>query len=699
MSGPSSTERVRMEELARLVRHHDRRYYLDAAPEITDREYDALLDELRALEARHPDHVDPNSPTRRVGGIVASGFVSAPHSVPMLSLDNTYDPDELRAFDVRVRRHPAVADDDVEVRYHGELKIDGVAVALRYEQGALTLGLTRGDGSAGEVITQNLRTVRDAPLHLDLPDRRSEGRRGDHGIPDGVRAALAAGTLEVRGEVYLPREEFDRINQERAADGLERYMNPRNTAAGTLKLLDSSLVAGRRLRAFFYQLVDDAALGITSQAEALDVLARLGFRVNEHRGVFDGVDAILDYATEMQALRPGLGYDIDGVVVKVDDFALQRALGATARAPRWGIAYKFETEEATTRVAGIELQVGRTGAITPVAHLEPVVLLGTTVKRATLHNMDEIGRLDVRVGDEVVIVKGGEIIPKVVRVVADARPEGTHAFVIPDACPSCGTELVRTEGEVALRCPNHACPEQVERRISHFASRTAMDVEGLGTKLVSQLVAKELVVDPADLYALDADTLAGLERMGEKSAANLVAAIEASKARPLARLLFGLGIRHVGVTAARTLARELGSLPAIMDADEETLVALDEVGEIMAGSVVRYFADPANRAHAMRLVELGLTAIEERPPQDEAPGPLHGLTFVITGTLDGVSRDEMKARIESLGGSVTGSVSKKTDYLVAGEKAGSKLTKAKKLGVSVVDQNGFDALVTDRSPA
>jgi DNA ligase (NAD+) len=683
-----------MAELARLIRHHDRRYYLDAAPEISDREYDALLAELEALEARFPGQLDPNSPTRRVGGEVASGFVAAPHSVPMLSLDNTYDPDELRAFDERVRRHREVMRGLAPVRYHTELKIDGVAVALRYVRGSLELGLTRGDGASGEVITQNLRTVRDVPLRIE-PELLTDAPV----VPAGVLEALASGTLEVRGEIYLPHAEFERINAARDEQGLDRYMNPRNTAAGTLKLLDSSVVAGRRLRAFVYQLVDDDALGIESQDQALHTLSRLGFRVNPYRGVVDTVDDVLDYAGRMHALRPDLGYDIDGIVVKLDDFRLQRALGATARAPRWGIAYKFETEEAITRVEGIELQVGRTGAVTPVAHLAPVVLLGTTVKRATLHNMDEIARLDVRVGDEVVIVKGGEIIPKVIRVVDGSRPSGTSPFVIPKTCPSCGTPLVRTEGEVALRCPNHGCPEQVRRRISHFASRTAMDIEGLGTKLVAQLVDRGLVVDPADLYALEAPTLTGLDRMGPKSATNLVEAIRASRQRPLARLVFALGIRHVGVTAARTLARELGSLGAIMDAEEQTLVDLDEVGEIMARSVVRYFADPPNRHHAERLIALGLTVTEERPLPASTPAPLAGLTFVLTGTLAGTTREEMKARIESLGGSVTGSVSAKTDYLVAGEKAGSKLRKAEALRVSVIDEEGFEALVAERSLA
>ncbi len=686
---PTRAETKRMETLRRLIRHHDRRYYVDADPEISDREYDRLFQELVELERRFPDTVPDDSPTHRVGGAPVEGFPTEPHTTAMLSLDNTYDEAELREFDKRVRKLAARD----RVAYFVELKIDGVAVSLRYRGGRLVLGLTRGDGFQGEVVTSNLRTVRDIPLRLE--------RKGK----------VAGLDLEVRGEVYLPRSRFEALNAARAGAGEKLYANPRNTAAGTLKLLDPKEVARRKLRAMMYQLVGPEGVGVADQASALSFLADHGFRVNAANRLCDGIDEVLAFGAEWARRRGELDYDIDGIVVKVDDLSLQRTLGSTARAPRWGIAYKFETQEAITRIVGITLQVGRTGAITPVANLEPVELLGTVVKRATLHNMDEIVRLDARVGDTVAVEKGGEIIPKVTRVLADRRAGGEKVFRPPSKCPSCDTPLVRAEGEVALRCPNRRCPEQVKRRVEHFASRHALDIEGLGTKLVEQLVDSGRVVDPADLYTLTADELAALERMGEKSAANLVNALDASKSRSLGRLIFALGIRHVGVGAAKSLAQAFGSLDALAEADRETLTGMDEIGEVMADSIVSFFEDKETARHLERLAKAGLRLREPKAravaagavgttaaggSPGGARGPLQGLTFVVTGTLENATRDEIQERIESLGGRVTGSVSQKTDYVLAGENPGSKLAKAGKLGVTVLDEAAFEKLVRDR---
>lgn len=667
--------REEMASLRATIRHHDRRYYVDADPEISDRAYDALFQKLLDLEAAYPDAVPPDSPTHRVGAEPAEGFETVPHTVRMLSLENTYDEGELTAFDERVVR----ALGEGRNVYHVELKIDGVAVALRYERGQLVTGLTRGDGRTGEVITQNLRTVRDIPLALEREGARVET------------------DLEVRGEVYLPQSAFARLNAGRAEAGERLYANPRNTAAGTLKLLDSRVVAARGLRAFVYQVLQDGSQGLASQNEALEWLASLGFRVNPYHRVVEGARGILAYAEEMVALRPELDYAIDGIVVKVDRLSDQIELGATSRAPRWSIAYKFETEEAVTRVTEIAVQIGRTGTLTPVARLEPVEILGTTVKRATLHNMDEVERLGVRVGDWVTIEKGGEIIPKVTRVLEERRDGSETVYHPPTHCPECGTELVRQEGEVALRCPNRGCPEQVRRRIEHFASRSAMDIEGVGVKLIDQLVKEKMVADPADLYALTVDRLAGLERMGEKSAANVVAAIDASGAQPLSRVIFALGIRHVGVTSAQTLARAMRSMEALMAADVETLVALDDVGEIVAASIREFFDDKENVRHIQRLREAGLTMEEtDSVYADSEPAVLHGLTFVVTGTLPHMTRGELTSRIDALGGKVTGSVSKKTSYVVAGESPGSKLARAEALGVAILDEAAFVALVEER---
>ncbi len=668
---PTKVERKRMEELQELIRHHDRRYHVDADPEISDREYDSLFHELIELEKRYPDAVPDDSPTHRVGGTSVEGFPSEPHTEQMLSLDNTYEESELREFDERVRRRLSTR----AVRYFVELKIDGVAVSLRYRTGRLSQSLTRGDGLTGDVITSNIRTIRDIPLRLECDGKLDDAE------------------LEVRGEAYLSRSRFESLNAEKADAGEKLYANPRNTTAGTLKLLDAGEVARRKLGAFVYQVLEPERHGLSTQEEALEFLVDRAFPVNDARRVCNGLEEVMAFAEEWSDRRSELDYDIDGIVIKLDDFALQRHLGATARSPRWGIAYKFETEEAVTTVKEISLQVGRTGAVTPVAELEPVTLLGTVVKRATLHNMDEIARPDVRLGDAVAIEKGGEIIPKVKRVLLEQRPSGATVFEEPSRCPSCKKGLVRDEGEAILRCTNRACPDQVRRRIEHFAGRQAMDIEGLGDKLIEQLVAEELIADPADLYSLTAAELADLERMGEKSAENLIQALETSKTRPLARLIFALGIRHVGIGAAKVLARKTGSLKKLMAKGRNALAGMDDIGDIMADSIVSYFADPQSRDLIERLGAVGVKPRVERAATS-GPGPFEGLTFVVTGTLTSATREEIKARIEALGGRVTGSVSGKTNYLVAGENPGSKLSKAESLGVEVVDEEGFDQLAT-----
>jgi DNA ligase (NAD+) len=667
----SSDTKARLAELRDRIRHHDRLYYVEAAPEIEDREYDALFRELLDLERESGLPVPDDSPSRRIGDRPSEGFTSKSHTEAMLSLDNTYEADELRAFDARARKGL----EGETPRYHAELKIDGVAVSLRYVNGVFERGLTRGDGAVGDDVTANLRTVRDIPLRLlGSPPRE----------------------LEVRGEVYLPRSRFDAINAEREEAGENRYRNPRNTTAGTLKLLDPREVSRRGLRCFVYHLLRPRGHEVTSQDAAMTWLTGRGFRVNDHRTVCADIDGVLTFAQDVLDVRAGLDYDIDGIVVKVNEIADQAELGSTARAPRWAIAYKFETEEAVTTVVDITFQVGRTGAITPVANLEPVELLGTVVKRATLHNMDEVLRLGVRKGDTVAVEKGGEIIPKVTRVLTD-HPRGQHKFRAPTECPTCETPLVTSEDEVALRCPNHACADQVRRRIQHFAARGAMDIEGLGAKTIEQLVEAKLVTDPADLYGLDLETLVALDRMGEKSAQNLLDGLAASKHRPLSKLVFALGVRHVGTTSAHALANRFHTLDALMAADLDTLIAVDDVGEIVARSIVDFFADGDMAIHIERLRGHGLTFEEPNATGAVEGGPLEGLTFVITGTLVGGSRDDAKSRIESLGGKVTGSVSKKTDYLLAGEKAGSKKAKAETLGVEVLDEDGFERLVTERS--
>jgi len=645
------------------IRRHEHLYYVLNRPEISDREFDALERELRELEAGFPELVSPDSPTQRVGEKPSEEFPTFVHRVPMLSLDNTYSEEELREFEERIFR----AVGRREIAYVTELKVDGLSMALHYERGRLARAVTRGDGVRGDEVTPNARAIRAIPLVL----------RGER-APD---------ELEVRGEVYLPRSRFEAINREREEAEEEPFANPRNAAAGTMKSLDARVVAERGLNVFLYQIAHLRGPEVSSQWEALERLRDWGLRTNPVSRRCHGLGAVLEFCAEWREKRGSLEYDIDGVVVKVDDFVLQRELGFTTKFPRWAIAYKYPAVQAATVVRAIEVQVGRTGKLTPVAILDPVLLAGSTVSRATLHNEEEVARKAVRVGDTVLIEKGGEVIPKVVRVLEERRPPGTEPWRPPERCPACGTQALRAEGEVDRRCPNSSCPAQIEERLKHFARREAMDIEGLGDALVHQLVDKGLVRDFADLYRLRISDLVDLERMAEKSASNLLAQIERSKSRELRRLLFGLGIRFVGERAALLLARHFRGLGALAAASVEEIDDLYEIGPAVAQSVHDWFRDPANRRLVARLVKAGLRT--EAGEAAAGSTAFQGMQFVLTGTLDSMTRDEAKAAIEERGGRVTSSVSKKTAVVVAGREPGSKLERARQLGVRCVDEAGF----------
>jgi len=663
------TTRAALEALKRTLRRHDRLYYVEAQPEIADREYDALYKALLDAEKLHPDWVTPDSPSQRVSEQPLGGFRTVRHSAPMLSIDNGYSLEEWREFDARVRK----ALDAPAVDYVVELKIDGVAIVLRYDDGQFALGITRGDGTVGDDVTQNLRTLKGLPLTL-----------GDD---------APKGTLEVRGEVYLERRQFDAINAAREAEGEALYANPRNLTAGSLKMLDAREVARRELSYFAYAVADPAGFGAATQHEVLARLKGLGLRVNPHARRVHGADAVEKEIERWAKGRDKLGYDTDGLVIKVDDLGQQAVLGATSKSPRWALAYKFETESAVTRLLDIRVQVGRTGAVTPVADLEPVLLLGTRVARATLHNLDEVRRLDIRIGDQVVVEKGGEVIPKVVRPLIEQRTGKERVFEFPTACPDCGTPLVHEEGEAVIRCDGPACPAQRRARLLHYASKGAMDIAGLGEAVVEQLVAQELANDPADLYGLTAETLAGLERMGGKSAANLARGIAESKMRPLDRLLFGLGIRHVGKTIAHSIATHFGTLERVREATLEQFLEVDDVGPVVAESLARWFESDAGHDLLARLASAGVApAPIERLA---ANAPWAGFTFVLTGTLEHHTRLSAAAAVQALGGTVAGSVSKKTHVVVAGTEAGSKLDKANELGVRVLDEAQFDAALAN----
>ena len=661
-----------IEKLREEIRRHDELYYVNESPEISDREYDALLERLQKLEQDHPDLITPDSPTQRVGGRPAEGFLKVVHSRQMLSLDNSYNIDELRAFDERCRRLA----EGRPLDYVAELKIDGLSLSLQYADGLLVRGVTRGDSRTGEDVTQNARTIRSVPLRL-----RSE-------------AKLLDSQIEVRGEVFLPREIFEKTNAEREEAGEPRFANPRNAASGAIRQLDSRLVARRKLDMFVYDLfVGGGRKPFRTHWEALEWLQQAGFHVNPHRKVCETIDAVIEFANKKEELRDDLGYEIDGLVVKVNSTALQDEFGATTKAPRWAIAYKYAARQASTQVLDIQIQVGRTGALTPVAHLEPVLLAGTTVARVTLHNEDEIKRLGLKIGDWVMIEKGGDVIPKVVSVITSKRTGKEKEFKPPQDCPVCNTPIVRVEGEVVPRCLSADCVAKRLGGLLHFASRRAMRIEGLGESLALQLVSENLVKDVGDLYSLTLDQVAGLERMAKKSATNLLDQIEASKKRELTNLIYGLGIRHVGERTAGILAHEAGSLDRLAEMSVEELDAIPEIGLTVAESVRDWFADEGNRALCDRLRAAGVTTETTRTNSDVVDERFNGKQFVLTGTLAGFTRDEARALIEARGGRVNSSVSKKTDYVVAGEAAGSKLDKAESLGVTVIDEQAFKEML------
>ncbi|MBA2339580.1 MAG: NAD-dependent DNA ligase LigA [Pyrinomonadaceae bacterium] len=663
------------EEAERLrgeLRRHEELYYVYDNPEISDAEYDALMQRLQEIEEAHPELQTPDSPTVRVGGRPAEGFNEFVHRRQMLSLDNSYNIEELRRFDERCRRLA----DERAFEYVAELKIDGLSLALHYESGVLANGVTRGDGRRGEDVTGNVRTIRSIPLRLNKVDLKDE--------------------FEVRGEAYLSRETFERINAEREESSEARFANPRNAAAGTLRQLDPRIVARRKLSFFAYDALAGDRKPFATHWEALEWLKASGFQVNPHRALCSTIDEVIEFCNRMESERDELEYEIDGVVVKVNSTALQEEFGQTTKAPRWAIAYKYPARQATTQVLSIVVQVGRTGALTPVANLEPVQLAGTIVARATLHNEDEIRRLDVRTGDWVMIEKSGEIIPKVLKVVESKRTGAETVFQMPTECPVCGGHVSRPEGEVVARCVAADCPAQLKARLLHYASRRAMRIEGLGEALAEQLIAKKIIGDVADIYKLRVEDVAALERRAEKSATNLIAQIEASKTRDLPHLIFGLGLRHVGERTAGILARSFGSLERLAAATVEELDAVHEIGLTVAESVRDWFNDPTNQSLCARLRAAGVrTEMEASTAGAGGDGRFAGKQFVLTGKLPMMTRDEARALIEAQGGRVASSVSKKTDYVVAGEDAGAKLEKAVELGVDVLDEKQLLELINE----
>ncbi|MBE3587662.1 MAG: NAD-dependent DNA ligase LigA [Thermoanaerobacteraceae bacterium] len=658
--------RRRVIELRREIEHHNYRYYVLDDPEISDARYDALMRELLQLEKEYPELVTPDSPTRRVGGQPREGFVTVRHRVPMLSLANAFDEGELRDFDRRVRA--ALPGETVE--YVVELKIDGLAVSLRYENGLFVTGATRGDGETGEDITANLITVRAVPLRLQRE------------VP----------VLEVRGEAYMSKEAFLRLNEAREEAGEPLFANPRNAAAGSLRQLDPSVTASRQLSIFLYGTGETEGISFQTHFQTLSVLRELGFPVNRHHRLLANIDDVVEYCRRWQQERFDLPYAIDGLVIKVNSLEQQARLGATMKSPRWAIAYKFPAEQARTRVVDIILRVGRTGVLTPTAILEPVRLAGTTVSRATLHNEDIIRERDIRVGDRVLVQKAGDIIPEVVASLPEERTGEEKPFVMPARCPECGAAVVRPPGEAAARCTNMACPARLREGLIHFASRNAMDITGLGPAVIGQLLRAGLVSDPADLYTLRHDDLARLERLGDKSARNLLEALEKSKANPLHRLIFALGIRHVGERAARLLAEHFGTMDGLSRATYDELVTIPEIGPRIAESVVTFFAQDENRRVLEKLAAAGVNmGREETAPEGEKP--LAGKVFVLTGTLEHYTRQQAQEIIQRLGGRVSSSVSKKTDYVVVGEDPGSKYDKALALGVPILREEDFRRLV------
>lgn len=651
----------RVKELHQLLNKYGYEYYVLDKPSIPDAEYDALINELIHLEEQFPSLKTNDSPSQRVGGDVLDMFSKVEHLKPMLSLGNAFNEADLRDFDRKVRG--AIGDD---FSYVCELKIDGLAVSLRYEDGLFEQGATRGDGTIGEDITANLKTIRSIPLRLNQPV-----------------------SIEVRGEAFMPKKSFEALNKKKDENGEEPFANPRNAAAGSLRQLDPRIAASRNLDVFLYAIGDVGQTGVLSHSEGLDLLDTLGFKTNKERRKCATIEDVLEYIEGWQEKRPHLPYEIDGIVIKVDGLAQQEQLGTTAKSPRWAIAYKFPAEEVVTKLIQIELNVGRTGVVTPTALLEPVKVAGTTVKRATLHNEDLIREKDIKIGDSVVVKKAGDIIPEVVNVLVDRRTGEEVEFSMPTHCPECESELVRLEGEVALRCINPKCPAQIREGLIHFVSRNAMNIDGLGERVVSQLFAEKLIEDVADLYTLTFEQLIQLERMGEKSVNNLLEAIQVSKKNSLEKLLFGLGIRHVGAKAAKTIAMEFKHMDELITATKEELTAINEIGEKMADSIVTFFEQEEVLELIDELKELGVNMVYTGPmptSTEESNSVFAGKTIVLTGKLEQLSRNEAKEQIELLGGKITGSVSKKTDLVIAGEDAGSKLTKAEQLGIEVWDE-------------
>jgi DNA ligase (NAD+) len=674
MASPGKDVEKKIEALREKIRHHEYLYYVVDNPEISDAEFDKLMQQLKGVEAEHPELIRSDSPTQRVGGKPREGFVKVPHSSPMLSLDNTYNEEELRDWERRV--HELSGRKDVD--YVCELKLDGMSLALIYEDGKLLRGITRGDGSVGEDVTLNVRTVRSVPLSIPK---------------DKLKKAGIPANFEVRGELLMPTASFKKINEERERNGLPTFANPRNFTAGTVRQLDSNITAERRLDYFPYILLQNGRTYFDHHSKTLTALDAVGFKVNPNHKLVRSMDEAWAFIEQWEAKRDSLPYEIDGIVIKVDRTSLQDELGFTGKAPRWAIAYKYAARAGITKLESVRWQVGRTGKLTPVAELVPVAIGGTTVRNATLHNVDEIERLGIKIGDWVQVERGGDVIPKVAKVIDDNNkdyPRGKKEIEIPETCPVCGNKVVRTEGEVDYRCVNANCPAKLLGTILHFASRGVMNIDGMGDALVTQLTDRGLVKNVADIYKLTKADLLSLGRMGDKSAQNILDEIENSKKLPLERVIYGLGIRMVGERTAQFLAEHFGSMEALETAGVEELQDVNEVGPRIAESIVEFFSIAANRKLVGRLREAGLTLTGQKKQRGTK---LAGKTFVLTGTLAHFTRDEAKKMIEDAGGKVTGSVSKKTDYVVAGADAGSKLDKAKELGVAVIDEKEMEKIV------
>lgn len=659
-----------IDELRDTIRHHEHLYYVMDAPELPDAEFDHLMQELKKLESDHPELITRDSPTQRVGGKPLEGFPKVEHSRPMLSLDNAYNEQELRDWDRRVRESAG----SEKLEYVCELKLDGMSMALTYRDGHLLKGATRGDGTIGEDVTSNVKTMRSVPLSVPASALKKAG------VPPG---------FEVRGEVIMPLLAFERMNEDRERQELSKFANPRNAAAGTIRVLEPNIVAQRRLDFYAYFLLVDGKFFPEHHDDSLKALHALGFKVNSHHLLARDIDQALEFIAKCEQLRDKLPYEIDGVVIKVNSTRTQQRLGFTGKAPRWAIAYKYAARSGVTQIEDILVQVGRTGKLTPVAALKPVFIGGTTVTRATLHNQDEIDRLKVKIGDWVMIERGGDVIPKVVKVISDKdHPRGHKIFHMPERCPECGGHVVRVEGEADHRCVNTACPAKLRESILHFAARSVMNIEGMGESMVNQLSSRGLVKDLADIYELNQEKLLSLERVGEKSAANLLREIEQSRKLPLERVIYGLGIRFVGERTAKFLSEHFGSMDALMNASVESLQEVDEVGPRIANSIQEFFAEPRNRDLVKRLSKY-LNFKGEKKQRGTA---LAGKTFVITGTLANYSREAAKKLVEDAGGKVSSAVSKKTDYVIAGEDPGSKLDKARELGVQVIDEKEMEQL-------